>query len=418
MISPEIVSLIIAGGAVIAMGFFAGIETGFISVNRLSARHAAHSGSKRAKSLDSLLQKTNLVVSTTLVGTNLAHVAAVSMATAAVLTLMPRYGNLVSTLGMTTVVLIFAEIIPKSVFRAKPNRLLYRYSALLQFFYYLFYPITWLVGIMCRGVLALLRVRPNERMTFVTRDEMKLLLKDTKKDTIKEGERRMLSRLVDFAETQARDVMLPLVDVSAVDIDDPLSDVLDIVNEEKFSRIPVYEDNSSDIIGVVMAKDLLEANKPDEPVRNYLRDIGYVPESMGLDEVLAKLRRGRRGIVAVVDEYGGCIGIVTMEDVLEEIVGDIQDEHDEESPLVTKVSQNEYVMSARTPLDLLQDEYDINLPESDAYETVGGLILELAERIPRQGEVIKQDGYEFKVIEANRRGVIKVKLTLGKGFFV
>jgi CBS domain containing-hemolysin-like protein len=390
--------------------FFSAAEMAFIAANRLRLRHLAEEGDRVAAEYLETFRHPARVLATAMMGVTVAHVIASSAVTFA---LMPRLGPtaaLVATLVLTPIMLVFGEIIPKAVAREWATRLIL----------VLYRPLVWaavalapFVAFSQAAVGLLLRAvggrQPDVRQ-FVSREELKNLLQmEPGEADVTTQEAEMIDNIFDLGETSVREVMVPLVDVVMLPETASLMDAVALVQQRGFSRLPVYADRETNITGVVTAMDVLRGGAAATGVRELMRQPLYVPEPKRIDDLLREMQKGRVHLAVVVDEYGGATGIVTLEDVVEQIVGEIEDEHDRTLASVERLPDGSYWVAARTNIDELNEALDWNLPKRD-YETIAGLVLSTLGRIPRTGEEFQVPGYTITVLEADNRRVIAVKI--------
>jgi CBS domain containing-hemolysin-like protein len=384
-------------------GFFSGSEIAIISANRIRLRHRAEQGDERAQRLEKLLEAPDQLLATTLVGTNLSVVVATTLATVALIQSFGATGELYALVLMWPLALVFGEIVPKTLFQENADRVALRVIRPLGWAMVCFRPIIATVG----GLARLLVERKKEhRSPFVTKEEIESLMHSAERDVeLEVGERRMIRRIFEFGDTPVKEVMVPLVNLVAVPTDAAPETVITKVVESGFSRIPVYRDEIYDIIGLVNAFDLL-LTTPDEvaTLEGLIRPVHYVPEAKRKDDLLRELQKKKMHMAVVVDEYGGAVGIATIEDLLEEIVGEIQDEYDASQAWYKELPDGSYVVDARMELDHLQDELGLDLPRGD-YETLGGFMVTHLETIPRPGQIFEAGGVRLQVKEADERRV-------------
>jgi putative hemolysin len=394
----------------LATMFFSSAEMAFIAANRLRLRHLAEEGHATAAEYLEAFRHPEGTLATAMMGVTIAHVVASSATTFGLLPVLGGWAPLVATVLLTPIMLVFGEIIPKAVAREwatplvlKLYRLLTWSSALLApFVAFSQWVVTWVLRVFGAG-------QPDSRH-FVSREELKALLSlEPGEADVTTQEAEMIDKIFDLGDTTVREVMVPLVEVVMVPEIAPPSEVIAIIRSRGFSRLPVYRERETNIVGVVAAMDLLHRGHQARRVDELMRQPFYVPETKRLDDLLRELQRGRMHLAIVVDEYGGSIGIVTLEDILEEIVGEIHDEHERPPASVERLPDGSYWVAARTRLDELNELLDWQLPKHD-YETVAGLVLSTLGRIPRRGEQFQVLGYAITVLEADARRVTAVKI--------
>jgi magnesium and cobalt exporter, CNNM family len=394
----------------LATMFFSSAEMAFIAANRLRLRHLAEEGHATAAEYLEAFRRPEGTLATAMMGVTIAHVVASSATTFGLLPVLGGWAPLVATIALTPIMLVFGEIIPKAVAREwatplvlKLYRLLTWSSALLApFVAFSQWVVTWVLRVFGAG-------QPDTRH-FVSREELKALLSlEPGEADVTTQEAEMIDKIFDLGDTTVREVMVPLVEVVMVPENAPPSEVIAIIRGRGFSRLPVYRERETNIVGVVAAMDLLHRGHLARRVDELMRQPFYVPETKRLDDLLRELQRGRMHQAIVVDEYGGSIGIVTLEDILEEIVGEIHDEHERPPASVERLPDGSYWVAARTGLEELNELLDWQLPKHD-YETVAGLVLSTLGRIPRRGEQFQVPGYAITVLEADARRVTAVKI--------
>jgi CBS domain containing-hemolysin-like protein len=307
---------------------------------------------------------------------------------------------------MTSAHVVLSEIVPKAIFRQLADLLMPILAPALRLAVALFSPVvTALTG-------AYRLFLPGPRSLFVTREELLLMIKEASRDAgPRFRERKMLESVFDFSGTVAREVMIPLSDVVTIDEDSPREALLDLVRQHGHTRIPVYRRRTDRIAGFVNVFDILYDREPRPAVRDYRREIPIYPDSKRIDRLLRDLQERRTSMAAVVNEFGSIVGIVTVEDIIEEIMGELLDEHEEPAPKIRQVAPHAYLVDARTDIDDLNEELGLGLPK-ERYDTVGGLILKRFGRIPQPGEVTRIRGVEFRIEEAHDYGIRWVRLSL------
>ena len=398
-----------AASLVVAM-FFSAAEMAFIAANRLKLRHLAESGHRVAAAYLEAFRKPERILSTAKMGGPIAHVIAASAATFALLPVLGGGAPLIVTAVLTPLMLIFVEIIPKAITREWATPVIL----------WLYRPLTWAAVVLMPFVVfanlvvgALLRLvgaREPDSRQFVSREELKALLAlEPGEADVTTQEAELIGTIFDLGDTIVREVMVPLVEVAMLPEDASPEDAIGIVQQRGFSRIPVYRERESNVAGVVNAMDLLSRGAEVVRVADLAHQPYFVPETKRIDDLLREMQRHRIHLAVVVDEYGGSTGIVTLEDILEEIVGEIQDEHDRTPASVERLPDGSYLVAARTNIDELNEALDFRLPKQD-YETVAGLVLATLGRIPRAGEEFPIPGYTITVMESDARRVAAVKI--------
>jgi putative hemolysin len=410
--TPLIVVIVL--GLVIA-AFAAAAETSLTSVSRIRMRSLAEDGNKRARTVTRLHADPNAYLSTILT-LNTVAVIVVSTATALLITgYLTKIPQAVGTIVLSILVLIFCEIAPKSLALRFNERFALVLAGPVQFLTRVLRPLIGGLSAMSRLIVRAATRGHTVRGPFVTEEELKLLLYVGEQEGIVEQEEReMIHGILEMTDKLVREVMVPRVDIVAVEATDSIADVIKVIIEFGFSRIPIYEDNVDNIVGVVYAKDLLRhgvVGDDQRPLKAIAREPYYTPEAKRVGELLREMKERKVHIAVVVDEHGGTAGIVTFEDLIEEIVGPIRDEYDmREVEELQIVSDHEVVVSARFPVDDLKEELDLPVPTVEA-DTVGGLVYELLGEIPKVGATIQLGDATLTVESIRRQGIQSVRIT-------
>jgi CBS domain containing-hemolysin-like protein len=398
---------------VVLSAFFSGMEIAFLNKNRLRLEIDR----KQSRVFDYIAglfsNHQGQYISTILIGNNIALVV-YSMCLSLVLREIARLlgwtsvqegSILIETIIPTIIIIFLGEYLPKSVFRNNPN-FYYRYlSPVMYFFYILLYPITRATTLLSYGLLRLVGRRANgaERQIEFDRSDLESLLENNNSsDSSSESDNdiKMFQNALDFADLRVRDAMVSRVDVEAVDIDDcTMEQLTERFVETMYSRIFVWRDSIDNIIGYVNSKSLFENPKSIEEA---LIKVDYVAETLPLQDLLTQFTKNKSNIAVVIDEFGGTAGIISLEDVLEQIFGEIEDEHDKPDMVEKCISEREYVFSCRLEVEYLNDKYEIDIPESDEYDTLAGYIISRYEELPTAGTVMEFDGLRIKILQTTR----------------
>jgi putative hemolysin len=394
----------------LATMFFSAAEMAFIAANRLKLRHLAEEGSRVAAQYLESFRRPERVLSTAMVGVTVAHIVASSATTRTLLPILGPYAPLLVTLVLTPVMLVFGEIIPKTLAREWATTLILRLYRPLTWMSILLAPFVVVANVVVAGVMRLVGSTQPDARAFVSREELKALLQmEPGEADVTTQEAEMIDKIFDLGDTTVREVMVPLVDVVMLPHTATVAEAIDTIQQRGFSRIPVYRERETNIVGVVAAMDLLRRGVEVRTVAELMRAPYFVPETKRIDDLLREMQRGRTQVAIVVDEYGGSTGAITLEDILEQIVGKIEDEHDRAPASVERLPDGSYWVSARTHIDELNETLDWHLPKKD-YETIAGLVLSTLHRIPRTGEEFQIPGYAITVLEADSRRVVAVKI--------
>ena len=409
------VAALILGTCILCEAFFSGAEIALITADKVKLRHRAENATRRQRAILSFLEDPGELISTSLVGTSICVVLSTVIATLTFVQRFPGQAELLSLAVMTPLILIFGEIVPKSIFQNYADRLAPAAIRALWVFRTLFYPVialgSWLSNLLLR-MLGL-----EESRALMTREELSLLLRLPGRDgadRITADERRMVSRIFDFKETTVDDVMLPLSEVTAMPVTATLDEVAEEIADKQHTRLPLYRERLDQIVGIVHAFDVLRA-KGNEQVCDLCRPAIFVPESQPAVDTLVRLQREGQQLAVVVDEYGGATGIVTVEDILEEIVGEIDDEYDEaERDLIVREPAGTWRVVGKTPVARVNEVLKTSLPIGEDYETIAGLILDRVKRIPEVGETVTVDTVTLTITRSTERSIEEVRVRVAK----
>ena len=325
---------------------------------------------------------------------------------------LPYYILLVQTIISTLIILITAEFLPKTIFRINPNKILSVLAIPLMFVYLILFPITVIVNYISNIVLVMLGGKKDiEEINFGRLDLDDYLSKKAKahlSEDEQDYEVQIFHNALNFSKVKARDCMIPRTEIMALDIESTIDEMVKTFVETGYSKILVFRDSIDNIIGYVHSFEMF---KKPQFIKEVLRPVGIVPESMPVNMLLEKFISQSQGMSIVVDEFGGTSGLITMEDVVEEIFGEIQDEHDSEELIEDKLATGSFIFSARHEIEYLNEEYDLQLPESEEYETLGGMLVSNYQDIPEQGEIIEVGKYACEILESTNAKIITVKLS-------
>lgn len=396
----------------LAEAFFALSEIALVSANPRRLKRRAEEGHRGAAFALRLLKTPERVVATCLLGANLAEISNTVLVTALLLAWLGPRGEVVAALALPPLILLLAEITPKSIGRQHPNRLAQRVGFPLWLASWVLAPLTLVFAGASRLFLRLTGARRREGLPFITREDLRLVVATGGPEVdLERGERRIIHRILRFSQRRAREVMVPLVKVAAIPDTLTIAQALEEFRTSPFSRLPVYQRRIDNLIGVLHGFDLLGEPPSERPIRPLIRPVPYVPEIKKIDGLLTEMQRRGIHLAVVVDEYGGAVGIVTLEDLLEEIVGEIADEFDQETSPLTRVAENRYLIDARMEISALNETLNLNLPLGD-YETLAGFLIAQSGDLPRPGQVVEWGGLRFIIRRAEPRAVREVELVL------
>jgi len=419
--------LIVVLITLVLSAFFSGVEIAFISSDKLHIELRSQQGHISDRILSGFLKKPSWFITTTLIGNNVMLVIyGIFMAfilEPLIASILPEFLNneffafFLQTIAATLLVLVTAEFLPKSLFLIHPNKMISLLAIPFYIIYILFYPAVWIIVNLSKILIEkVLRLEYNEEKPVFglidLNQYIKKMISDKEEEKKQEVDAKIFTNALEFKTVKVRDCLIPRTELVTVDIEDTIADLKSSFIESGYSKILVYRESIDNIVGFCNSIELF---KKPEKISDILSPIVIVPETMLASELMIQFISERKNIALVVDEYGGTSGIVTIEDIIEEIFGEIQDEHDEEDLLEQKLDEKNYLFSARHEIDYLNDKYGFHLPEGD-FETLGGLILSVTEDFPDESETIFFDEFIFTIerIENNRIDIIK--LTLNRSF--
>jgi len=392
--------------------FFSGSEIALLAASPKKIKKSPGSQPGRAGLTLKLLQNRERMLATTLFGTNLSVVTNATLLTSFFLTLFPEQGEVYAVMVLSPLLLIFGEIIPKILFQQYANAIAPVVSYPIWLASCIFYPLVFLVTGISNFVLSITGARKSHHIPFVTREELRLIVKMSKGGSdLTAEEVTMIERLFDFSHTVVKEAMIPLVDIATIEDAATVGEAIAFLEAKGYSRIPVYHERTDNIIGIINSFDLLENLPMDQCIRPLIRRAPYVPETKALDGLFIEMQKKRSHLSIVVDEYGGTVGIITIEDILEEIVGEIQDEYDTEQQSFRKMGKNKYIVRSRMEKGQLEELLAITLPEGD-FETVGGFLLDRLGHIPQPGEILKYGTMTFTILSSDERSIGEVGITV------
>ncbi len=406
-----ILILLLAGSA-----FFSSAETAFTCVNKIQLQLLADEGDKRAARALKILDNTPKMLSAVLIGNNIVNIAASALTTTLTIQLFGNAYVGIAAGVLTFIILIAGEVTPKSIAVIKAQKLCCAYSGVIYAVMIILTPVIFIVELIRNGLMRILGVRPDEKPSGMTEDELKELVDaGYEAGAIENDEFQMINNIFSLDDSDAKDIMVPLADMTFVHIDTSYEELMEIFREDNYTRYPVYSENTSSVIGTINMKDIFMLEDPSGfTIRKILREPHFTFEHKEVGNLLIEMREKSINIIIVLDEYGATSGMITLEDILEEIVGEIRDEYDkDETDAITELKHDgEYLIDGATNLMDINDKLGTNLT-SDEYDTLGGYILEHLDRLPKKGEkIIFEDGMVIipQIISHNR--IVKVKLRL------
>lgn len=390
--------------------FFSSAETAFTTVNRIRIHSLAENGNKRAAIVEKIVDNSAKMLSAVLIGNNIVNISASSLATILAQRMFGNYAVTIATGILTIFVLIFGEIMPKTIATLSAEKLTLIYSPIIYGIMWLFTPVIIIVNKLSEFLLFILHIDPSKRGSGITETELRTLVDVSHKEGIIEtDERKMINNVFDFGDATAKDAMIPRIDMAMADINSSYEDLIELFQRERYTRIPIYEGTTDNVIGIINMKDLLLYDKRvDFHVKDFLRKAYYTYESKKLSELMREMKKTSVNIIIVLDEYGVTVGLITIEDLLEEIVGDIRDEYDiDEEDEFKQLSENEYLIEGQMKIDDLNDRLGFHL-SSENYDSVGGLIIENLDRIPAAGDSILLDNIRLTVQKLDNKRIDRI----------
>ncbi|MBS5063752.1 MAG: HlyC/CorC family transporter [Hungatella hathewayi] len=414
MESSDAIQLLIILVLVALSAFFSSSETALTTVNKIRIRTLADAGDSRAAMVLKVTGNPSKMLSAILIGNNIVNMYASSLTT---LLSSKLFGNEMvgaATGIITFLILIFGEITPKTSATLSSEKMSLRCAGVIFVLMVLFTPFIFVINKLSLLVLKLVGVDPNKKAESITEDELRTIVEvGHEKGVIESEERKMINNVFDFGESLAKDIMVPRIDMTFVNVDASYQELIDIFREEKYTRIPVYEDTTDNVIGIINMKDLLLLDDRENfNIRNFLRQPLYTYEFKKTSELMIEMRQTFNNIVIVLDEYGSTAGLITLEDMLEEIVGEIRDEYDEEEEeSLVEVNPGEYLVEGSIKLDDLNDWLGLSL-ESEDYDSIGGLVIGLLDHLPDEGEEVTCEGIRLVVEKVDKNRIESIRMFL------
>lgn len=413
MDTPGVIQLVVLIVLIILSGFFSSAETALTTVNRVRIRALEEEGNRQAAKVNKILGSYSKMLSTILIGNNVVNLTASSLATTLAMRINLAVG--IATGILTVVVLLCGEIVPKTWAMLYSEKLSLLYSDIIFFLMQILTPIIVVVDKLANCLLRLLHIDPNRKVNTMTETELKTYVDVSHEDgVIETEEREMIYNVFDFSDALAKDIMIPRINMTTVSVDADYEQVLNVFRESMYTRLPVYQEDKDNIIGLINIKDfILTADQSDFQVRNILRDAHYTYEFKKSADLMLEMREKTTNVAFVLNEYGATVGMITLEDLLEEIVGEIRDEYDQdEEEFIQEIDERTYLVEGSMKLDDINDALGTAL-DSEDYDSIGGIIIECLDRLPEDGEeVIVAGNISLKVRGIDQNRICKVQMTL------
>lgn len=404
MDTDSIIQLVFIIILLLLSAFFSSAETAFTTVNRIKIRSLIESGSKRAMTVDRIIENKGKMLSAILIGNNIVNLSASTLTTSLVISLWGNYATGIATGILTILVLIFGEISPKTAATLYADTFALAYAPVIRGLMTVLTPVIYIIDKLAGIVLKLLGLDQKNMNQAITEEELRTFVDVSHEDgVIEQEEKEIINNLFDFGESKVKDIMIPRIDMSLIDVESEYLDVINIYKETKYSRFPVYEDNPDNVVGVLNIKDLITAPTGQAfNLKSIMRKPYFVYEQKNTSELFREMQKSSISIAIVIDEYGTSVGMVTTEDLLEEIVGDIRDEYDQdEEEEFKQLASHVYRIDAAYKLDDINSEIGCHL-ESDDNDSIGGYIIEKLDRFPKTGDHFTIDNLEFIIEKASK----------------
>ena len=398
----------------IGSGFFSASETSLMSLSKIRIRHMKEEGVKGAKLVANLTEDSNKLLSTILVGNNIVNIAATSISTALFTSLIPgASGVAVATAVMTVLVLLFGEITPKTIASNNSEKAAIFVSRPIKVIIVILKPIVWVFNLVTNIIFKLFGIKDKGNQPYITEEELKTMVNVSHEEGVLEiEERQIINNVFQFGDMQAKEAMVQRLDMIAINSEDNYAEIIDMFKNEKFSRMPVYNESIDDIIGILNIKDIIflsDEEIENFDIKNYIREPFFTYEFKKITQLLEEMKIEKSQMAIVVDEYGGTSGLITIEDLVEVIVGDIEDEYDEEEEEIEVIKEDEYIVDGSIKITDVNELIGVKL-ESEEFDSIGGYIIGYLRRLPEENEVIEVDNIKFCIESLDKNRIKKVRI--------
>ncbi len=417
MDTTGVIQLAVVAGLLVLSAFFSSAETALTTVNRVKVRSLCEEGNKKALVLQHVLDNHSKMISTILVGNNIVNISASSVVTIWATNTFGSYAVGISTGVLTLVILLFGEICPKNAAMLYSEKIALAYARIISLLMKVLTPVIYVVDKLSQGLMFLLHIDPNQKLNQMTETELKTYVDVSHEDgVIETEEKEMIYNVFDFSDAVAKDIMIPRIDMTTVDVNASYDMLMQVFRDSMYTRIPVYQDDNDNIIGLVNIKDFILVDDPESfRITDILREAHYTYEFKKTADLMIEMREKTTNVTFVLNEYASCVGMITLEDLLEEIVGEIRDEYDaDEDELIQKVSESTYLVEGSMKLDDINDALGTEL-DSEDYDSIGGVIIQILDRMPHlYDEVTTPEGIRLKVQSLKQNRITKVLMILPK----
>lgn len=409
-----IIQVVILAVLLMASGFFSASETALMSLSKIRIRHMQDEGIKGAKLVGKLTEDSGKLLSSILVGNNIVNIAATSLSTSLFITILngPE-GVPVATAVMTILVLIFGEITPKTIAANNSEKVAILVSKPIRLILFVLTPVVWIFNIITNIIFKLFGIKTNIGQPYITEEELRTMVNVSHEEGVLEiEERQIINNVFQFGDMQAKEAMVQRLDMVCIDSQNSYEEIINLFKEEQFSRMPVYEESVDDVIGIVNIKDvvfLTDDEIENFDIKNYVREAFFTYEFKKITELLEEMKKDKSQMAIVVDEYGGTSGLITIEDLVEEIVGEIEDEYDEEDEDIQVIKEDEYIIDGSKKISEVNDLIGTNL-ESEEFDSIGGFIIGHLKRLPEENEVIEVDNVKLCIESLDKNRIKKIRV--------
>ena len=397
----------------IGSGFFSASETSLMSLSKIRIRHMQEEGVKGAKLVASLIEDSNKLLSTILVGNNVVNIAATSISTSLFMTLLGSNGVPVATAVMTVLVLLFGEITPKTIAANNSEKVAIFVSRPIKVIIFILKPVVWVFNLVTGVIFKILGVKDKSNQPYITEEELKTMVNVSHEEGVLEiEERQIINNVFQFGDMQAKEAMVQRLDMIAINSEDKYEEIIEMFKNEKFSRMPVYNESIDDIIGILNIKDIIFLSDEEIQqfnIKDYIREPFFTYEFKKITQLLEEMKIEKSQMAIVVDEYGGTAGLITIEDLVEVIVGDIEDEYDEEEEEIQVIKEDEYIVDGSIKITDVNELIGVRL-ESEEFDSIEGYIIGHLRRLPEENEVIEVDNIKFCIESLDKNRIKKVRI--------
>ena len=411
-VATQIIVLVVL---LLLSAFVSSAETSLTTVNKLRIRSLMEEGVKGAKRINNLIENPSKMISAILIGNNIVNISASALTTTLVIDLGLSSYAAVATGALTLLVLIFGEITPKTLATMHAEKMAFLYAPAISLLTKFLTPVIFLLNKLSGVVLLLFHINPNDSAKVMTENDLRTIVDVSHEDGVIESEERlMITNVVDFGDSLAKDVMVPRIDMAFADIDMTYDELVAAFEKDMYTRLPVYKETRDNVIGIINLKDVFfyKGKKEDFHIEDFLRAPYFTYEYKKTSELLRELKKGTNSLAIVLDEYGATAGLLTIEDLVEEIVGEIRDEYDtDEEDAIQKVSDTEYIILGTTKLDEINEILELDL-ESEDYDSIAGHVIHLLDHLPTKGETVSEGACTYRVIAMDKNRIDKIKVTI------